>query len=839
MRTVKAIVVSLGLMAMGVVQVRAQSRAVEADQSRGAMNTAATPRTPPLFLRNRGQFPTAALFVAEFPGMLVRVERGALLVQLFKDGDPSQGALVRMTFEGALPTHEVIGDNQQPIVFSYFRGNDPERWCGDVGAFGEVRMLGLYDGVDLVLREEGGSPKYDLVCRRAADAGQIVVRVEGVQARQFAPSGALRFSTAAGELVQPEGRAWQLDAGGEKRWPRCEYRAIDGQRFGFEISGADQDRPLVIDPALIWATYVGSSSGDVGRCVAIDDEGNVVVSGDYSAFDFPVTPGAYSVSGQQLVDLFVSKFSASTGALVYSAVIGGDETNERSEDIAVGRAGRVTVVGWTSSYNFPTTPNAFDRVKNSLSFDGFVLRLDASGSRLEYSTLLGSTALDQAFSVSLTSSGAAVVCGLTGPAFDGSPCDFPTTAGAYQPTAPLGASPGFVCSVDATGSSLEWSTLLGDIVKLHAVAVGPAGDVTVTGETFGTGSFPVTPGAVVQVSSGPSNYNVCVARMRPDGSALRWAALLGGSAHDSGRAVALDATGDVYVSGFTMSFNFPTTTGAYQTTVVAPFVRDAFVARIRANGSALSYSTFAGGVGDDIANDLDVDASGCATVAGMGWSSLPITPGAFSSNQITDAFLIRLVPDGSRSLYTTFVGGPALESAEGMAMNARGRVALAGYTGGSFPTTPNSAFPQYAGGQSDAFVAVFELQPRGVESFGDSTPSCRGPIQMLASPMPATGATEFNLVCSAAPPNTPGWLLVSTGAAPAGSIRSGAALFADPNALIHQVAVTSDAAGWVDYPFPALLTSPGARYYAQFIFAGNCGGLDGWCSSNAVEITVQ
>lgn len=803
------------------------------------------PSTPPVFIRNAGQFDTPARFVARFPNMLVRVETGAVLLQLFRNGDATHGVLLRMEFEGASATHEVIGEVQQDIVFSYFRGADPQSWYRDVGAFGQVRLRLLYEGVDLVLREEGGVPKYDLEFERASDVSKIVVRVDGMERLSPRQGGGLVFETVAGALDHPNGRAWQRDNEGEKRWLQARYRQLDAHRFGFEIDGLDLARPVTIDPPLVWSTFLGSAAagvtGDIALSVDIDNGGNVLTTGYVADADFPSTPGAYVALGTG-PDVFVTKLRALDGALAFSAILGG-QGDDRPACVRLGRAGRATVAGWTQSSDFPTTPGALDRVNSGGTHtDAFVLRLSPSGSDLEYSTLLGNDASDQARGLTLAPSGAAIVVGDTGTPLQGALPDFPITPGAYQDaaaTGPTGAA--FITRLSPDGSALEWSTLLGKYSFAFAVTLDSGENVFVTGTGGRPPYFPVTPGALLSVPAINSEQDIFVARMNSDGTALGWGAVFGGWLKDDAAGIALDARGDVYVCGYTQSPDFPTTPGALQTAMALPAGIDAWVARINSSGSAFVYSTLIGHVGSDFARSVAVDPSGIATVGGASQSFMPTTPGAFRRTNLNgEGFIARLLPDGRRSIYTTFVGGPNSDSGYALATNSTGRVVLAGLTNGpGYPTTPGSAQPNYAGGQFDATVSVLELHPQGVEPLGASTASCLGPLQLQVSRMPEVGATRFSRLCSAAPPNTAGWLLISSAPAQPTISRSGATVYVDPASFTHQIPVTSDIAGFVEVQLPSLQSAVGARYYAQYLFTGNCGTSSGWTASNALEITVQ
>lgn len=794
------------------------------------------PPSPPVFVRNQGQFATDALYVAEFPGMLVRVQHGAILLQLSGSTDRREGVLVRMTFEGASPTHEVVGEDRHDTVYSYFLGNDSERWHRDVGGFGAVRLRGLYEGVDLVLRDEGGIPKYDVYLEPGADVSQIVVRVDGVSGAKVAGGGTLELDTAIGTLLQPQSLAWQFSSTGDKSWIPCNYRLIDEMRFGFDVKGRDPTRALVIDPGLVWSTYLGSAYGvsDYAWCVDIADDGEVSVAGNAAALDFPTTPGAFHVVGTVGWHIFVTKMRASDGVLLYSALIGGDGYDGRPTALWADAAGRTTVAGWTQSANFPTTPNAYDHTLDTLlQTDAVVFRFNASGTDLEYSTYLGSSSLDRATGVAVTSSGATIVAGY------GGSIDFPVTPGAYQSS--YSGQVGFVTKIAPAGNYLEWSATLGAGINVNDLALDAQDQVTVAGVCGNANSFPGVQYSLLQFPLPHSDGNVFVARLSSDGSALSWCAIFGGYRGDVCNSLALDSLGNAYVCGYTLSHDFPVSATAYQTSFgPQPNYIDAFAACLNSTGTALVYGTYLGGSGTDEAFGITVDPSGVATVCGLNTSTMTATPGAYDTLNVWDIFVTRLAPDGSRRIYSTFVGGGSVDEGFGIAANALGRVAVCGASyGPGYPTTPGVVGPTYNGGQSDAVVSVLDLYPQGVVPYGVATRSCLGPLQLQTSAMPATSASEFSLLCSAAPPDTTGWLLVSSAAATSPITRVGADLWIDPGQLVERIAVTSDAKGFVEQPMPTLLHTSGYRYYAQFVFRGNCTSSNGWSASNALEITVQ
>src|SRR5439155_566034 len=218
-----------------------------------------------------------------------------------------------------------------------------------------------------------------------------------------------------------------------------------------------------------------------------------------------------------------------------------------------------------------------------------------------------------------------------------------------------------------------------------------------------------------------------VTNLNATGSALVYSTYLGGSSNDQGNAIAVDASGSAYVTGETLSTNFPTTLGAIQPTFAG--VIDAFVTKLNPAGGALVYSTYLGGSDDDEGLGIALDASGSAYVTGFtGSTNFPTTAGAFQPTLAggPDAFVTKLNPAGSAPLlYSTYLGGSAEDEAFGIAVDAAGSAYLTGQTDSTnFPTTKRAFQKAHAGGQFDAFVAKI-LPP--------STPLCTVAITVKES----------------------------------------------------------------------------------------------------------
>jgi len=324
---------------------------------------------------------------------------------------------------------------------------------------------------------------------------------------------------------------------------------------------------------LVYSTYLGGSGDDNGTSIGVDAAGNAYVMGGTSSTNFPTTAGAFQRTfGGGISDAFVTKLNPAGSGLVYSTYLGGSGS-EGGFGIAVDAGGNAYVTGHTGSTNFPTTTGAFQTSFGGGGFDAFVTKLNSTGSALVYSTYLGSSGTDNGNGIAVDAAGNAYVTG------DTTSANFPTTTGAFQTTFRGGFDDAFVTKLNSTGSALVYSTYLGGSSTDNgtSIAVDAVGNAYVTGGTFST-NFPTTTGAFQTTLSGLED--AFVTKLNPLGTGLVYSTYLGGSGSDVGDGITVDAlpTPNAYVTGFTDSTNFPTTAGAFQTTLGGG--EDAFVAKI-------------------------------------------------------------------------------------------------------------------------------------------------------------------------------------------------------------------------------------------------------------------
>jgi hypothetical protein len=452
---------------------------------------------------------------------------------------------------------------------------------------------------------------------------------------------------------------------------------------------------------LVWSTFVGGDAGDIGWDIAVGGNGEVYLTGSTNTEAFPTTAGAFDSTYNGGGDIFVAKLDPSGSSLIYSTLVGGD-SYDMAKSIAVDGAGRAYVTGETYSTDFPTTNGAFDETHNA-GKDVFVLRLNAVGSNLDFSTFLGGLEDDRGLGIAVSGAGAIYVTGQTYSR------DFPTTEDAYDAAHNSGGD-AFMAKLNATGSDLVYATVLGgnEDDSGRDIALDEFGNAHVTGYTM-SADFPVTSGAFDTSHNGVED--VFVAKLDPTGGILSYATFLGGGGDDKGFGIALDGTGSAYVTGHTKSSDFPATADAFDTTLGGDV--DLFVARLDASGRAMEYVTYLGGSRQDYGHDLALDGAGSALVTGYTRSNdFPVTASAFDGthNGDWDLFVARLDVAGKTLDYGTFLGGSRFEKGFGIALDGAGNAYLTGYTwSADFPTTAGAYRSAYLGRFADAFVVKLKL----------------------------------------------------------------------------------------------------------------------------------
>ncbi|MET0624693.1 MAG: carboxypeptidase regulatory-like domain-containing protein [Pyrinomonadaceae bacterium] len=668
---------------------------------------------PLSFEENRGQADARVQFLARNGAysLYLAADEAALALR--------DASVLRIRLLGASREARARGLGELEGKSNYLVGRDPSRWRTNVPNFARVKYEGVYPGVDVVYYGNQRQLEYDFHLAPGADANLIRLSVEGADGLRIDEGGDLVLPTVSGEVRQHAPRAYQ-EIAGVSRTIASRYVLKGANGVGFELGDYDKSLPLVIDPVVSYSTYLGGGA-DSAYSVAVDAEGNAYVTGSAESWDFPVTGDALqptrggNAPHRMASDAFVAKLNPSGTALLYSTYLGGNGDEEAGMSIAVDGSGQIHVAGFTNSADFPTTPGAF-RNASAGGRELFVAKLDAAGASLAYSTYLGGSGDEFGAELALADGGAVYVGGTT------SSADFPVTPGALR-TQPGGGVPGtqdgFVAKLSPTaGAGLIFSTFLGGVGyhRVDGIAVSMGGDdsVYVTGDTQSP-DFPVTPNVFQPGLTGDgSSSDAYVTRLNSSGTAAIFSTFLGGEYGEGGTAVAVDAAGAAYVTGWTDSLSFPVTPGVFQRVNASGGVK-AFVTKLGADGASLSYSTYFGGSNNDRANAIAVDAAGNAYVAGETYSyDLPVTLGALQPNNaggFFDGFVLKLNPTGTSAPYVTYLGGADWDSVQGVAVGPDGGVFLTGFTNSyDFNVSPLAFQPNRGGGGgSDAFVTKLRL----------------------------------------------------------------------------------------------------------------------------------
>jgi len=666
-----------------------------------------------VFIENKGQWHSDVLYLCRMGGLDAWITKYGVnytfykleevssterkehaLPDKFKHKDYNMiGHRVLMKLQNHNPNPAREGKQKQEGYYNYFIGNDPSKHASYVGLYKEAVVKEVYKGIDLRYYFDKGGLRYDYVVHPGADPAQIVFTLEGSDKTYVNERGNLVFTTRFGEVAMAELKTYQER---DKKEIKSEFIKRGG-KWGIALASYDKTQTLIIDP-LIYSTYIGGSIGEVGYDIAIDGSGNAYVTGVTGSTDYDVTPGAFQTTGGGYYsDVFVTKLNASGSGLVYSTYIGGYDTDE-SYGIAVDGSGNAYVTGWTYSIDYNVTSGAFQTTNEGYE-EVFVTKLNASGSGLVYSTYIGGSNDDHGYGIAVDGSGNAYVTGGT------LSTDYDVTAGAFQTTL-NGWCNVFVTKLNASGSGLVYSTYIGgsNVEDGSGIAVDGSGNAYVTGWTYST-DYDVTPGAF-QTTYGGGYYDAFVTKLNASGSGLVYSTYIGGNGDDGGIGIAVDGSGNAYVTGSTNSTNYDVTTGAFQTTRGG--YSDVFVTKLNASGSGLVYSTYIGGSGDDGGNGIAVDGSGNAYVTGPTYSpDYDVTLGAFQTTfggGSRDVFVTKLNASGSGLVYSTYIGGSSDEWGYGIAVDGSGNAYVTGYSDSpDYDVTPG-AFQTTNGGSWDVFV---------------------------------------------------------------------------------------------------------------------------------------
>jgi uncharacterized repeat protein (TIGR01451 family) len=593
----------------------------------------------------------------------VSVRQTGFSVALGKDGN--RPAAMRLSFVGARPSGTMRAERAATRLNEYI-GADPAKWRENLPTYERLRTSDLYPGIHVEYYGTGSRLEHDFVVAPEGDPGRISIDVSGAREVARERDGSLRLVSQAGVVTLLRPQAYQRNSDGSRRPVAAEY-AVARKRIRFRLAGYDRRRELVIDPVIVWSTFLNASStlstGTAVTGIVSDASGNVHLTGNVTAtatstaFDSAgfLGPGTKVASedgngpSNNLQYAFVAALPASGGGGTASwiTVIGGTLGATASAiTLAPSTPGLIYFGGSTASIDFPASATAYAPTRGAIASVGWIASLNLSG------TLQNATFVPANTGTTVTVSGlAADASGEVAAALGVDPTDtFPQTTNALVYA---GFNPGaVVLELNGTLSMASLASYFGGFTgttTLSGIALDGAGGIYLTGSATGdfpeAGTFSST-NVFAHNSSDGGAGDVFAAKIVPPASgapagtpfSIAYAAWLSGSGADAASGVALDAANDAYVFGSTASpdlnanFSYTSLTGAVATptagTLNSTAVQTAFptktvagspagyVAKVDPTGKPVGF-TYLGGNGTDAVEGGAVDSNGNFVAAGQ------------------------------------------------------------------------------------------------------------------------------------------------------------------------------------------------------------------------------
>jgi Beta-propeller repeat len=666
---------------------------------------AALTQLPLRFESNRGQFDPSVRFAARGGGYdLLFTPDGATLRY-----GPTKSVNISLT--GANRSAAIEGIDPMRARTNYFVG-PRNAWHTDIANFARLQYSQVYPGIDLIYYGANNRLEYDFVLAPGADPAAIRMRFEGAGKLRVTPEGDLAYEGPDGVMLQHRPVIYQEGAAGRHEIAG-RYAIVSRDTVAVRVNGYDRRRKLVIDPVLSYSTYLGGSQDDQVSGVQLGPKGLIYMCGSTQTQDITAINGAYNNNSAGLTDIFLAIIDPSAqgnGQLVYFSYLGGSNI-DAALAIAVDQNGVAYMTGTTNSTDFPIVGNSVQTLGPAVVTEAFVAAIDPSQYgqvSLIYSTFLGGqTGNNVGNAITLDKAGNMYIVGTTASS------DFPVTDSAYAGVL-YGPTDAFLTELSLYSSTIVYSSYLGgeNDDDGHGVAIAPNGQVYVAISTDGN-AFPLA-----GFSYNPSNsggYDIAIALFDVTQSGIQslvYSTYFGGSSNDMVRGVALDPQGNLLLTGYTLSSNFPVTPDAAQHAYGGG--GDAYVLTVNATTPTafLKYSTFVGGADGDVAYAIASDPAGNVYLTGYTLSpNFPVTSNAPQTQwgQGIDVFLTKLKPNvaGSSALqYSTYLGSATLNTALAIAVGPDGAAYVGGKTAGEFPTSSNAAQGGYNGGSFDGFLFI-------------------------------------------------------------------------------------------------------------------------------------
>ncbi|MDQ1353866.1 MAG: hypothetical protein QG657_4173, partial [Acidobacteriota bacterium] len=607
-----------------------------------------------------------------------------------KSKDLSKRWVVKLEFVGAKKNVKPECLEQSGTKVSYFKGK-PELWHTGLRAASKIIYHELWRGIDLVYYGTVNKMKYEFIVHPGADPSQIKLAYRGAESVKENRQGQLEVKTPAGGFFDDTPVAWQ------------------------EIAGKRESVTLK------YSVEKGKSGKETGDAPVV-------------TYGFSV--GIYDTKQTLILDPAI---------IIYCGYIGGSG-DDWAQDIAIDAAGCAYVTGYTRSTEATFPAKVGPDLTISLYDDAFVAKVNADGTAIDYCGYIGGNGGDKGIGIAVDSLGCAYVAGIAG----SSETTFPVVVGPDLTDNDICCYEVFVAKVNAAGTDLVYCGYIGGSAEdvARGIAVDGSGCAYVVGITDSSETdFPVAVGPDLTYNT---NSDAFVAKVKADGTGLIYCGYIGGSGDDRGNGIAIDSTGCVYVTGYTTSTetDFPATVGPDLT---FNGMADAFVAKIKADGTGLIYSGYIGGFYNDEGADIAVDTLGCAYITGgteCSQPDFPVTVGPdLIHNGDWDAIVVKVNATGTGLVYCGYIGGSAGEDARAIALDTSGCAYITGYTNSDQTTFPVTVGPDLThNGNWDAFVVKVNATGAGLVYCGyiggSGWDTCHGIAADITGSVYVTGYTS-------------------------------------------------------------------------------------------------
>lgn len=666
------------------------------------------------FTENKGQWNSELLFIAETSfghiGLgnrcvyynLREVKKSLVEDNLFKKDLNSinndlekmniKCCILKLTFENARYI-EPVGLEPLQHNNNYFYDNDSSKWITSVRNYRKVQYSNLWEGIDLIYYFNGKELKYEFIVHPNTPPEKISIKVDGHNSLKLINNG-LEINTSLGIPIKDSNlKVFYIND------PDIQltgsFNILDTDTFSFKIPEFNSQREIVIDP-IVYSTYFRSYNYDRCNDIKIDNDGNVYVVGGTYSTDFPTTPGVYNKYHNGNWDIFVFKLNSKATELIYSTFVGTDY-GDIGDKLAIDSNGNSFITCHTGAMYFPTTQNAYART-GSEGINNVVFKLNSDGSNLLFSTYVSGTDEDYSRDICIDTNGNVFVSGKT------LSTDFPVTENAYN-SPRKGGFDIFVFKLNATGSELLFSAIIGgtneDIV--NGMRIDSKGNTYLAGQTTSK-LFPTTNNCYDSSYNGEGD--AFVLKLNPSGSDLIFSTYIGGTEYDSAYGITIDKIGNSFITGETLSNNFPSTPDAFDDNFNG--WNDVFITKISQIGSEIIYSTFIGGSRYDHGIKIEIDDEENLYVTGSTDSpdfpqiENPNINSEYSYPEDEDLFIIILNQSGSALLHINIIGGDMKEEVDDLAINLNGNVFVMGRTYSSnFPITNDSFDTSFDEGENN------------------------------------------------------------------------------------------------------------------------------------------